>query len=71
MDPTTLQLIAGLGPTAGCVAIVYLFNRYLANHLSANTLALRDTCVVLSALKTAVEGYPRRTESRGTESREV
>ena len=56
MDSEVLKLLLpALGPTAGCVAIVWLFMRFLGNHMETNTQAMRDVAVALTRLATKIE----------------
>ena len=53
------MLLPALGPTAGCVVIVWLFVRFLSNflsnHLSAQAKALSDVCASLAGLKAVID----------------
>jgi len=55
-------LLPTLGPTAGCVVVVWLFIKFLTNHMSGQMKALSDVCSALAGLKAVIdECHQRRT----------
>ena len=61
MDSEMLKLLLPtLGPTGGCVAIVWFFTRFLGNHMSANTKAMQDVAATLGELRGKVDDCPQR-----------
>lgn len=58
-------LLPALGPTAGCVAVVWLFVRFLGNHMAASTKAMRDVAAALGELKGKVDDCPSRRGREG------
>ena len=61
MESELLKLVLPtLGPTGGCVAVVWMFIRFLSNHMGENTRAMKDVAAMLGELKGKVDDCPAR-----------
>ena len=61
MESELLKLVLPtLGPTGGCVIVVWLFIRFLTNHMAANTKAMQHVVEALGELRGKVDDCPQR-----------